>query len=145
MSGADAIIAALGLVPHPEGGCYRETFRHDGADGERGAVTVIYYLLREGERSAWHRIDATEIWHHYAGAPLTLTVAEDGAAARTTILGKDLSAGQRPHAVVAAGAWQTAEPTGGWVLAGCTVAPAFSFSGFEMAPAGWSPDGTPSH
>jgi len=138
---ADDIAARLGLAPHPEGGFYRETFRHDGAEGERGAVTVIYYLLREGERSAWHRIDATEIWHHYCGAPLVLTIAEDGARPRAVTLGTDFAAGQQAHAVVPAGAWQTAAPLGGWTLAGCTVAPAFTFSGFEMAPPGWQPPG----
>lgn len=141
MTTAEDIVARLGLAPHPEGGFYRETFRHAGADGERGAVTVIYYLLREGERSAWHRIDATEIWHHYAGAPFALTIAESGAESRTITLGTDFAAGQQAHAVVSAGAWQTAEPVGGWMLAGYTVAPAFVFSGFEMAPPDWQPTG----
>lgn len=141
MTTVDDIAARLGLSPHPEGGFYRETYRHDGGSGERGAVTVIYYLLRDGERSAWHRIDATEIWHHYARARLRLTIAEPGEMHRTVTLGTDFSAGQQAHAVVPAGAWQTAEPEGGWVLTGCTVAPAFLFSGFEMAPPGWQPEG----
>ena len=140
MDEAAAIIAALGLVPHPEGGHYAETYRHRPAGGGRGACTAIYYLLRRGERSHWHRVDAVEIWHHYAGGPLALDVAADGGAAARTVLGPDLAAGQRPQAVVAEGAWQAAEPLGDWVLVGCTVAPAFEFAGFTLAPPGWRPD-----
>lgn len=135
---ADGIIASLGLAPHPEGGHYRETFRHRPADGGRGAVTVIYYLLREGERSAWHRVDATEIWHFYAGAPLELEIGDGDArsSARTSIvLGTDFAAGMVAHGVVPAHAWQSARSLGAWTLVGCTVAPAFEFSGFELAPA----------
>lgn len=131
---ADEIIASLGLVPHPEGGHYRETFRHRPVDGGRGAVTVIYYLLRESERSAWHRVDATEIWHFYAGAPLELEIAGGGARS-SIVLGTDFAAGMAAHGVVPALAWQSARSLGAWTLVGCTVAPAFEFSGFELAPA----------
>jgi predicted cupin superfamily sugar epimerase len=135
---ADEIVARLGLVPHPEGGHYRETFRHRPDDGGRGAVTVIYYLLRAGERSAWHRIDAVEIWHFYAGAPLELLIADPGG--RTAvILGTDFAAGMAAHGVVPALAWQSARSLGAWTLVGCTVAPAFDFKGFELAPAEWTP------
>lgn len=139
---ADDVIRRLALAPHPEGGCFRETYRHVPAAHGRGLITVIYYLLRAGEVSAWHRIDAVEVWHHYDGAPLRLTVAEDGKAPYAAILGRDLSAGHAGHAVVSPHAWQTAESMGDWTLVGCTVAPAFEFDGFEMAPAGWSPPGT---
>jgi predicted cupin superfamily sugar epimerase len=146
---AGEVVRLLGLAPHPEGGFYKETFRPAGSLGSdtgRGASTAIYYLLREGEVSAWHRVrDADEVWHHYTGAPLELRIAEsaDGSGRRTLVrLGSDLLAGERPQAVVPAGAWQTARALGGWVLAGCTVAPAFEFSSFEMAPAGWEPAGT---
>ena len=135
---AEEIIARLGLVPHPEGGHYRETFRHVPEGGGRGAVTVIYYLLEAGERSAWHRIDATEIWHHYAGAPLELTVADEGGR-KTLVLGSDVAAGMAGHGVVPARAWQSAKSLGAWTLVGCTVAPAFQFEGFELAPPGWTP------
>jgi hypothetical protein len=132
---AEDVIRLLGLAPHPEGGFYRETFRAAGADGGRGASTAIYYLLREGEVSAWHRVhDADEVWHHYAGATLELLMPVE-----TIRLGSDLAAGERPQVVVPAGVWQTARTLGGWALAGCTVAPAFQFSSFEMAPAGWEP------
>ena len=136
---AEEVIRLLGLSPHPEGGFYRETFRPAGPDGGRGASTAIYYLLRDGEVSAWHRVhDADEVFHHYAGAPLELTIA--GAAGREILrLGADLAAGERPQAVVPAGLWQTARALGGWALVGCTVAPAFGFSSFEMAPPGWEP------
>lgn len=143
MSDADALIAALGLVPHPEGGHYREFFRAPAPDGGRGAVTSIYYLLRAGEVSAWHRIDAFEIWHHYAGEALELSVSSDGNAIETVRLGPAIALGERPQAVVPPRAWQAARPTGAWALVGCTVSPAFEFAGFEMAPPGWAPSPTP--
>lgn len=136
--GPETLIAALGLQPHPEGGHFLETWRDPAAAG-RGAGTAIYYLLKAGEVSAWHRIDATEIWHHYAGAPLELTIRADGEETRIT-LGADVGAGHRPQAVVPAHAWQTAVSLGAWTLAGCTVSPAFEFSGFELAPGGTPPD-----
>ncbi|MBL26243.1 MAG: cupin [Rhodospirillaceae bacterium] len=139
MSGdADAIIAALGLAPHPEGGHFVETWRSPEDEG-RGAVTAIYYLLRAGEESRWHRVDAVEIWHYYAGAPLALRIAEDGGQAVEHRLGADLTAGERPQAVVPVDAWQSARSLGDWTLVGCTVAPAFSFAGFDLAPPGWEP------
>ena len=137
MSEAGQIIARLGLQPHPEGGHYREIFRAPGEG--RSAVTAIYYLLRAGERSHWHRIDAVEIWHWYAGAPLLLSLSTDGAAVSRHILGNQLDLGQLPQAVVPPQAWQAAESQGNWTLVGCTVAPGFEFSGFEMAPEGWRP------
>lgn len=134
------LIESLGLVPHPEGGHYRETWRHH--DGERrGAGTAIYYLLRDGERSHWHRVDAAEIWHHYAGAPLTLsTFAEGGAQVRRRVLGPNISEGERPQLVVAPNEWQSAESLGAWTLVGCTVSPAFEFERMEMASPEWEPE-----
>lgn len=145
---AEEVVHLLGLIPHPEGGFYKETFRPPGPDGpggHRGASTAIYYLLREGEVSAWHRVrDADEVWHHYTGAALELTFVTEGRR-EVVRLGVDLLAGERPQAAVPAGAWQTARvvdsAAGGWALVGCTVAPAFEFSSFEMAPAGWEPLG----
>ncbi len=137
---ADEVIAALGLAQHPEGGWYRETYRHAAAAGGRGAGTAIYYLLKAGERSAWHRVtDADEIWHWYAGAPLELRIAPDGQAAETKRLGPAVTEGERPQQLVPANAWQAAQSLGAWTLVGCTVTPAFEFAGFEMAPAGWEP------
>lgn len=137
---ADALIARLGLVQHPEGGWYRETFRDTPPAGGRGAVSQIYFLLKAGERSRWHRLDAAEIWHFYQGAAVSLSVHMAERGTRDIVLGVDFAAGQQAHAVVPAGAWQAAEPLGqGWALLGCTVAPAFRFEGFEMAPAGWRP------
>jgi predicted cupin superfamily sugar epimerase len=137
---AEEVVRLLGLQPHPEGGLFRETFRASAEDGGRGASTAIYYLLRGGEASAWHRVDADEVWHHYAGAPLELTLAEGGRGRSAVRLGADLAAGERPQAVVPAGVWQTARSLGDWTLVGCTVAPAFELSGFEMAPPGWEPE-----
>jgi predicted cupin superfamily sugar epimerase len=138
-SSAD-VIATLGLVPHPEGGYYLETFRDARPTGGRGASTAIYFLLRGGEPSAWHRLkDAAEVWHHYAGAPLELSVSADGRRVATLLLGTALSRGERPQALVPAGAWQSARSCGDWTLVGCTVAPAFELETFELAPPGWQP------
>ena len=136
---AREIIARLDLKPHPEGGHYRETFRdpQTGA-GERAASTAIYFLLTRGEKSHWHRVDAAEVWHYYAGSALTLRIA-DSNGERTIRLGCDLAAGELPQAVVPAHAWQAAESSGDWTLVGCTVAPGFDFAAFELAPPGWSP------
>ena len=132
---ARQVIDALDLQPHPEGSWFRETFRDE-------ASTAIFYLLEAGQVSAWHRVtNAVEVWHHYAGGPLQLGVAAPGAPAREQVLGPDLFAGQRPQAVVPAGWWQSARPLGAWTLVGCTVAPAFEFAAFEMAPEGWAPPG----
>jgi len=135
---ADEIIGALRLAPHPEGGHYRETFR-DLHDVGRPASTAIYYLLKAGERSRWHKVDAVEIWHFYAGAPLSLMVAEDGGARRNFRLGPGVIAGDTPQVVVPRHAWQSAESLGPWTLVGCTVAPGFEFAGLTMAPADWEP------
>ena len=139
--GADAaaLIERLGLEPHPEGGWFAETWRDPGDDGARGSGTSIYYLLEAGQHSAWHRVDATEIWHHYACAPLRLELW-DGARHRGVTLGDDLLAGQIPQAVVAPGEWQAAVSLGEFTLVGCTVSPAFEFAGFELAPPGWRPE-----
>jgi predicted cupin superfamily sugar epimerase len=135
------IIATLGMKPHPEGGHFVETWRHQPTGGGRGAGTAIYYLLEAGERSHWHRVDAAEIWHWYAGAPLELALSSDGQQVAVSILGDDLTAGARPQVLVPEGVWQSAASTGAWTLVGCTVSPAFEFSGFEMAPPGWAPQG----
>jgi uncharacterized protein len=138
---ADEVIAALGLQPHPEGGHFVETFRDRKPGGERGSVTAIYFLLKSGEVSHWHRVDAIEIWNWYAGAPLMLRVAElEGTAPIEHLLGSNVVAGAMPQAVVQANAWQSARSLGDWTLVGCTVSPAFQFEGFELAPDGWEPE-----
>jgi uncharacterized protein len=138
LSAAD-IIARLELKPHPEGGHFRETFRDPRTDADgRSCSTAIYFLLARGERSHWHRIDAVEIWHYYAGDALSLQIAGDGGQ-RAMRLGPDLDGGEVPQAIVPAGAWQAAESTGDWTLVGCTVAPGFEFTTFELAPKGWKP------
>lgn len=134
---ADEIIARYRLAPHPEGGHYRETFRAPAQGGGRGAVTSIYYLLRADEVSAWHRVDAVEIWNHHAGAALCLDISLDGIATASHRLG--VGAGAEPQVAAPVGAWQSARTEGAWSLVGCTVAPAFEFAGFELAPPGWRP------
>ncbi|HEV3176250.1 MAG TPA: cupin domain-containing protein [Stellaceae bacterium] len=137
---AEAVIARLGLVRHPEGGWFRETFRDASLTaGTRALSTAIYYLLRAGEISRWHRVDAAEVWHWYAGAPLRLRLARDGHTRETLLLGPDLASGAEPQRVVRPRLWQSAQALGDWTLAGCTVAPGFEFAGFELAPPGWEP------
>lgn len=138
LSAAD-VIRLLDLRPHPEGGHYRETFRDPRTVEGRAVSTAIYYLLGLGELSEWHRVDAAEIWHWHAGAPLVITVSPNGHDASAHHLGPDLARGHRPQFVVPAGAWQTATSLGTWTLVGCTVAPGFAFEGFEMAPPNWRP------
>ncbi len=135
----DEIIANLELTPHPEGGWYREMWRAEAGHSERPSGTAIYYLLKAGERSHWHRIDAVEIWHYYAGAPLLLSLSDDGANSRDETLGINLENGERPQIIVPKDCWQAAQSLGDWTLVGCTVSPGFQFEGFELAPAGWAP------
>ncbi len=136
---AAAVIRALGLAPHPEGGHYRETWRDAPADGGRGAMTAILFLLALDEFSAWHRVDADELWVWQAGAPLVLTISPDGHDAGAHWLGPDLAARQGLQRMVPAGQWQTATSLGAWTLASCMVAPAFRFEGFELAAPDWRP------
>lgn len=131
---AETLISKLQLAPHPEGGWYRQTWVDDAAEGVRPSGTCIYFLLKHGESSHWHRVDAVEIWHFYAGSPLTLSIAEtnDGPA-QVHSLGADLAAGQSPQLIVPKGHWQAAHAPDGWALVGCTVSPGFQFEGFELA------------
>jgi hypothetical protein len=134
---AAEIICLLELEPHPEGGFYRETFR-DPVRNESGraASTAIYFLLEAGQISHWHRVDAAEIWHFYAGAPLTISVSWTGEGLSRHVLGPDLLKGERPQLVAPAHWWQSAESLGPWTLVGCSVAPGFEFAHFELAPPG---------
>jgi len=138
---AHDLIRLLGLQPHPEGGHYRETFRDLRVDAEgRAASTAILFLLGIGEVSAWHRVvDAAEIWHFHAGAPLLLSVSPDGHEVTSQHLGPALDLGHTPQSIVPPGVWQSAVSLGSWTLVGCTVAPGFTFAGFELAPPGWRP------
>jgi predicted cupin superfamily sugar epimerase len=134
------VIRLLDLKPHPEGGHFREIFRDTRqVENDRAASTAIYFLLARGERSHWHRVDAVEIWHWYAGAPLELEITQNEGRIERITLGSDLASGQRPQAVVPAHAWQAAESLGDWTLCGCTVAPGFEFKHFELAPQCWVP------
>lgn len=137
---AHEIVRLLDLAPHPEGGFYRETFR-DAAAGANGraASTCIYFLLPEGFTSRWHRVDAVETWHWYAGSPLDLSIAAGESTCWTLVLGSALDRGERPQAVVPAHHWQQARSRGGWTLVGCTVAPGFTFEGFEIAAEEFNP------
>ena len=136
---AAEIIARFELKPHPEGGYFRETFRDSRTDADgRSRSTAIYFLLPRGQRSHWHRIDAVEIWHYYAGSALTLKIADDDGQ-WSFKLGQNLAAGEQPQATVPPHTWQSAESTGDWTLVGCTVAPGFDFAKFELAPKDWEP------
>lgn len=133
------IIERFGMVPHPEGGWYAETFRAASASGKRSAVTAIYYLLEQGQRSHWHTVDASEIWLWHAGSAMRLSLSHDGQQTETVLLGADIAAGERPQAIVPLGVWQSAESVSAWSLVSCVVAPGFEFAGFKMAPRDWSP------
>lgn len=138
---AAEVIRLLELKPHPEGGYFRETLRDPHPEpGRRAHSTAIYFLLAAGERSHWHQVDAMEVWHFHAGAPLLLEIAKtkQGPIERIT-LGADLASGERPQAAVPAHYWQAARSLGDWTLVGCTVAPGFDFKGFELAPPGFVP------
>ena len=139
--GAAAVVATLGLSPHPEGGHYREVWRDLPPGGGRGAGTAIHFMLDAHERSHWHRVDAAECWFWQAGGPLLLSLSRDGTAVEQEILiGPAIGAGQALMGVVPAGWWQAARPVGNrWSLVSCTVSPAFDFAGFELAPPGWEP------
>ena len=139
-SSPSAIIDKLGLQPHPEGGWYRETWRSAASSGQRAGATAILFLLDEGERSHWHRVDAAELWLWHAGAPLTLQIAESAQSAPARLrLGGDVLNGEMPQLLVPPFHWQAAESDGGWALVSCVVSPAFDFSGFELAAPDWSP------
>jgi uncharacterized protein len=136
----EEIRTTLAMQPHPEGGWYVETFRDNAAAGGRGHSTAIYFLLEAGQVSAWHRVkDAAEVWHWYGGSPLELKLT-NGEASQTVILGLNLTRGERPQGIVPAGWWQTARSLGAWTLVGCTVAPGFDFTQFEMAEPGFLPE-----
>ena len=139
MSNAKEIIDKLKLQPHPEGGWYRETWRAAAKDGERAAGTAIFYLLEADQRSHWHRVDAAEIWHYYAGAPLRLSISEDGETVNEALLGGDIMREETPQAIVPPNAWQSAASAGAWTLVGCTVSPGFEFDKFELAAKDWAP------
>ena len=142
MSDARAIIDRLGLLPHPEGGWYRETWRAEATDGERASATAIYFLLEAGQRSHWHRVDAAELWLWHAGSPLVVsTAAEDTGPLAAIRLGPDIIAGEAPQHLVPPGHWQATEADQGWALVSCIVSPAFDFAGFELAEPDWSPGG----
>ena len=138
---ANEVIALLELDRHPEGGWYRQTFADAAADGARHLSTAIYYLLEGGDLSAWHRVDAAEVWHWHAGAPLRLRISHEGKVIDEHVLGPNLKGAERPQVVVPRHCWQTAKSLGAWTLVGCTVAPGFEFSGFEMAERDWEPGG----
>ncbi|MDX2072865.1 MAG: cupin domain-containing protein [Alphaproteobacteria bacterium] len=136
---ADDVVAMLGLVPHPEGGYYREMFRDEKKnDAGRSASTSIYYLLTQGQTLHWHRVDAAEVWHWYGGAALVLETFNGKELTKFRVSG-NLMEGERPQLVIPAKCWQTASTTGEWTLVGCTVAPGFESAGCEMAPPGWQP------
>ncbi len=141
---AASVIDALALLPHPEGGHYRELWRDTASPGARPAASSILFLLAAGERSHWHRVDAAEAWLWHAGAPLELQIATPGTPTARHRLGPDLARHEALQSVVPAHAWQAAETLGAWTLVSCVVAPAFHFAGFELAPPGWRPDASSS-
>jgi len=140
LSEPKALIEALRLAPHPEGGWYRETWRAEAPAGERASATAILFLLEAGQGSHWHKVDATELWLFHAGSPLRLLTAPDDAGPVTEVrLGADVLAGEQPQCRIAPHRWQAAEADRGWALVSCLVSPGFEFEGFTLAPPGWAP------
>ncbi len=140
MSDAKAIIERLALQPHPEGGWYRDTWRADAPAGERAGVTAILFLLEQGQRSHWHKVDAAELWFWHAGATLRLEVADgDAGPVESVALGPDVLADEAPQRLIRPHQWQAAVADRGWTLVSCVVAPAFEFAGFTLAPPDWRP------
>lgn len=134
------LIVELGLEPHPEGGWYRETWRAEAPEGGRAAATAILFLLEPGQRSHWHKVDATELWLFHAGSALSLrTAKDDSGPVRSLRLGGDVLAGEQPQVRIAPDEWQSAEAESGWALVSCVVSPGFDFAGFTLAPPGWAP------
>lgn len=138
---AKALIAALGLTPHPEGGWYRETWRASAPDESRAGGTAILFLLDAGQRSHWHRVDADELWLWHAGSPLAVLVEQEDGAVQEFALGGDVAGGYQPQCLVPASRWQSTEARAGWALVSCVVVPGFEFAGFELAAPGWRPGG----
>jgi predicted cupin superfamily sugar epimerase len=136
---AAALIEALGLAPHPEGGWYRETWRSAAEPGARASGTAIYFLLEKGQRSHWHRVDADELWLWHAGSPLDVRVEQENGAVQKFALGGDVEGGYQPQCLVPANRWQSTEALISWALVSCVVVPGFDFAGFELAPPGWNP------
>lgn len=141
---AQNLIEQLKLQPHPEGGWYRETWRGEAGPDGRARGTAIMFLLRAGEASHWHTVDAAELWLWQAGDPVELRLsASDEGQARSVTLGPDVAAGQQLQGLVAPGEWQAARPHGaprrGYSLVSCVVVPGFDFAGFTLAPPGWEP------
>jgi hypothetical protein len=137
---AGALIATLGMQPHPEGGWYKETWRAASPDGERAGASAIYFILEAGQRSHWHKVDAAEIWLWHAGAPIALEMAPgDAGPVHVVTLGGDLPGGETPQYVIEPGHWQAARSLGAWTLVSCIVSPGFEFDHFTLAPEGWSP------
>ncbi|WP_157216715.1 cupin domain-containing protein [Flavisphingomonas formosensis] len=136
---AQAIIARLGLAPHPEGGWYRETWRADAPAGVRASATAILFLLESGQKSHWHRVDAAELWLWHAGSPLLLKTWDEAAPPHMVRLGGDVLAGETPQHLIHPGEWQAAVADRDWTLVSCIVSPGFEFAGFSLAPEGWQP------
>ncbi len=159
MNDAAFWIERLDLRPHPEGGYFRETYRASeqvAADalparfeGARAFGTAIYFLLTRDAFSAFHRIRSDEIWHFYAGDPITLAILDADGKGRlaTQSLGRDPARGEFPQAVIPAGAWFAAEvaSAGRFALVGCTVAPGFDFADFELGERARLRDRYPQH
>ncbi len=141
MQHAKALIERLDLAPHPEGGWYKETWRSQSLDpGTRSPGTAILFLLEQGQKSHWHRVDSDELWLWHAGSPLDLMIADAADANPVTIaLGGDVLGGYQPQARVPTNRWQAADAHRGWALVSCIVVPGFDFAGFELAPPDWSP------
>lgn len=139
-SSVTELIRQLELQPHPEGGWYRETWRAPAPGAARASATSIYFLLEEGQRSHWHKVDASEIWLWHAGSPVVISTSPtDTGPVMDILLGGNILVGETPQHLIEPDHWQSAYASTGWTLVSCIVSPGFEFEGFELAPAEWSP------
>ena len=133
MNNSDEIIKKLQMIPHPEGGYFKESYRNEN-------ISLIYYLLKKNEKSHWHRLTKNEILHFYNGNPLKLLISKDGKNIEEIILNNKINKDQIFHYIVKAGTWFSMESQGEYSLIGCTVAPPFDYDDFELAPKDWKPE-----
>ena len=134
MTESEKLINILDMKPHPEGGYFSESFRD-----QENNVSLIYYLLKKDQRSHWHRLTKNEILHFYKGDPLLVHVSQDGKRSYTNILGDNIDNKENMHVIINAGSWFSMVSSGEYSLIGCTVAPGFNYSDFELAPKNWEP------
>ena len=132
MNNPDDLIKKLKLTPHPEGGHFAESFRDS-----KGGISLIYYLLKKGQTSHWHKLTKNEILHFYDGDPLRIYMSKDKKEISTVLLGRNINNKEYLHYIINSETWFGMKSTGNWSLIGCTVSPAFDYKDFDLASKDW--------